>query len=62
MCRQCAKGAGRVERGNAELQIECEILLHILTVSEINKLRLQKEFALRDNIAESRLIQWQFAQ
>jgi hypothetical protein len=39
------------EGKNAELQIECEILL---TVSEMNKSRLQKELdAHKENIAES---------
>jgi hypothetical protein len=42
-----------VERENAELQIECEILLHMLTVSEMNKSRLQRKLNdLRDRIGE----------
>jgi hypothetical protein len=55
MCHSLApQEQAAVERENAELQIECEILLHLLTVSEMNKSRLQKELdSLRENIAES---------
>jgi hypothetical protein len=43
-----------LERENAELQVECEILLHMLTVSEMNKSRLQKKLDdLRERITES---------
>jgi hypothetical protein len=49
-----AQERAALQRENAELQIECEILLHMLTVSEMNKSRLQKKLdALRDKIAES---------
>jgi hypothetical protein len=43
-----------LQRENAELQIECEILLHILTVSEITKSKAQRELNdLRGQISEA---------
>jgi hypothetical protein len=43
-----------LQRENAELQLECEVLLHLLTVSEITKTQAQKDLAeLRRQIAHA---------
>lgn len=43
----------QLQKDNAQLQVECEILLHMLTVSEMKKVKAQNRLAeLKQRIAE----------
>ena len=42
----------KMQRENAQLQVECEILLHMLTVSEMKKVKSQNRLtSLKNQIA-----------